>query len=81
MNKSERETYSERLAEIRVSPTLKARLERVASDSVTRAVTDHIRYALELYVAAEERNKGLPPIDAYMATPSGGGKTRTGMEA
>lgn len=51
----------------RVTPSLRARLERIAATSVTPRVSDHIRYAVERYIESEER-KVLPGMGATAAT-------------
>lgn len=48
------EPYTEYLPQVRCPASLKARLERVAEGSVARNLTDHIRFAVERYVAQEE---------------------------
>ena len=50
----------------RVTPSLRARLERIAATSVTPRVSDHIRYAVERYIESEER-KVLPGMGAPAA--------------
>lgn len=50
----------------RVTPSLRARLERIAATSVTPRVSDHIRYAVERYIESEER-KVLPGMGANAA--------------
>jgi predicted transcriptional regulator len=54
MSLSEPERLTEVLPMVRCTPSLKDRLERIAAKSVTRNLTDHIRYAVELYVEGEE---------------------------
>jgi hypothetical protein len=44
---------------VRCTPTLKARLVKVASNGPARDLADHIRYAIELYVADEERKNPM----------------------
>jgi predicted transcriptional regulator len=55
------ETQTDYLPQVRCTPALKRRLEQVAARSVTRNLADHIRYAVEQYVLAEEaqRSTGL----------------------
>jgi predicted transcriptional regulator len=48
------EPYTEYLPQVRCTATMKARLERVAEGSVARNLADHIRAAIERYVAQEE---------------------------
>lgn len=54
----------DRLTEVlpmtRVTPTLRARLDRIAANSVAPRVSDHIRYALERYIEREEQILNLP---------------------
>ena len=50
----EPETQTDYLPQVRCTPALKRRLERVAQRSVTRNLADHIRFAVEMYVAEEE---------------------------
>lgn len=50
----EPETQTEYLPQVRCTPALKRRLERVAYRSVARNLADHIRFAVEMYVAEEE---------------------------
>lgn len=56
----------ERLTEVlpvtRVSKTLRDRLDRIVFTSVTKQMSDHIRFAVERYVAVEERVAHLPPL-------------------
>lgn len=57
------ERMTETIAQFRVTPTLRKRLQRVADASVTRGViTDHVRMAVERYVENEERKHRLPPL-------------------
>ena len=55
------EPMTEYLPQVRCTATLKDRLVRVASRGAARELADHIRYAVELYVAAEELKNPLPP--------------------
>lgn len=50
----EPEALVEYLPQVRCTAALKRRLERVAQRSVTRNLADHIRFAVEVYVAEEE---------------------------
>ena len=45
----------------RVTPSLRARLERIAATSVTPRVSDHIRYAVERYIESEEHKANVMP--------------------
>ena len=47
---------TERLPVVRVTPAFKERLERVTTASINRRLSDHIRYALEQYVAQAEES-------------------------
>ena len=48
---------------VRLSPEMKAALERIASVSMmTRRVSDHVRFAVEQYVAAEEAKSAQTSI-------------------
>ena len=60
------EPMTDYLPQVRCTTTLKQRLQRIARDSVSRELADHIRYATEAYVAEEEQRRGLAPI----ATPT-----------
>lgn len=42
------------LPNMRISAELRQRLDRVAAQSVTQRLTDHVRFALERYVKEEE---------------------------
>lgn len=57
---SSNEPLTEYLPQVRCTPTLKARLEKVAERSVTRNLADHIRYAVEIYVDAAEAGDQRP---------------------
>jgi Arc/MetJ-type ribon-helix-helix transcriptional regulator len=48
---------------VRITATMKARLERIAASGAAREVSDHVRYAVERYVENEERKHRLPPIN------------------
>jgi len=48
------ENFTERLPVVRVTPSFKERLERVATRSINPRLSDHIRYALEQYIAMAE---------------------------
>ena len=50
------EYLTERLPVVRVTPAFKERLERVTTASINRRLSDHIRYALEQYVAMAEES-------------------------
>ena len=50
------EYLTERLPVVRVTPAFKERLERVTTASINRRLSDHIRYALEQYVAQAEES-------------------------
>lgn len=54
MSANEPERMTEMLPMVRCTPSLKLRLERIAEASVARSLGDHIRYAVERYVEAEE---------------------------
>ncbi len=61
----EPETQTEYLPQVRCTPRLKRRLERVSAGSVTRNLADHIRYAVEQYVLEQEEGAlfdGQPPV-------------------
>lgn len=58
------EPLTEYLPQVRCSPTLKARLERLAERSVTRNLADHIRFAVENYVETAE---GPTSVDSTAA--------------
>ena len=62
------EPLTEYLPQVRCTPTLKARLERLAERSVTRNLADHIRFAVENYVDAAE-------VVPAIATETASGKT------
>lgn len=49
------EALTEALPTIRVSPQMKNKLGEIAKASVSRRVTDHIRWAIELYIQQHER--------------------------
>lgn len=51
---NEPELMTEYLPQVRCPASLKRRLEQVAAESVTPNLADHIRYAVERYVRAEE---------------------------
>ena len=51
------EPLTEYLPQVRCTATLKRRLELVAADSITSNLADHIRHAIEQYVAAEEARR------------------------
>jgi predicted transcriptional regulator len=53
------EPRSEFLPQVRCTPTLKRRLERIAADSVSTDLSDHIRYAVTQYV---ERTEAASPV-------------------
>ena len=61
------EPMSDYLPQVRCTATLKQRLQRIAGESVARELADHIRYAIEAYVAEEEQRLDLPPIVAPTA--------------
>ncbi len=48
------EKLTERLPVVRITPTLKQRLEQVVSERRLGDMSDHIRYAVERYVTSEE---------------------------
>ena len=48
------EPLTEYLPQVRCTATLKRRLELVAADSITTNLADHIRHAVEQYVAGAE---------------------------
>jgi predicted transcriptional regulator len=52
------EQMTDYLPQVRCTPSLKQRLEQVADESVTANLADHIRFAVERYVAAEEARRG-----------------------
>lgn len=49
------EPKSTYLPQVRCEPSLKERLERITERSVAPSLADHIRFAIEQYVVAEER--------------------------
>ena len=49
------EPLTEYLPQVRCTATLKRRLETVAADSITSNLADHIRHAVEQYVASAEQ--------------------------
>lgn len=55
------EYYTERLPVVRVTPSLKERLERIAAGGVSPRLADHIRYAVEQYVTAAEAETAAAP--------------------
>jgi len=58
------EPMTDYMPQVRCTSTLKQRLQRIAGESVSRELADHIRYAIEAYVADEEQRRGLPPVAA-----------------
>lgn len=46
------ESFSESLPPLRVTPTMKRQIEAIARQSVATNVSDHMRYALRLYIEA-----------------------------
>jgi hypothetical protein len=60
------EPLTEYLPQVRCTATLKRRLELVAADSITSNLADHIRHAVEQYVASAE--SGSQPTAAQPAT-------------
>lgn len=48
------EPKSTYLPQVRCEPSLKERLERITDRSVAPSLADHIRFAVEQYVADEE---------------------------
>lgn len=56
----------------RVAPSLRARLDRLAASSIAPRVSDHIRYAVERYIDAEEQKLGLAPMPTTGAESSAG---------
>jgi hypothetical protein len=61
------EPLTEYLPQVRCTATLKRRLERVAGDSITSNLADHIRHAVETYVEAAEADQ--PPAQPQTAQP------------
>lgn len=51
---------TERLPVVRISPTLKTRLDRIVANGITPRLSDHVRFALEQYVESEEAKAGKP---------------------
>lgn len=51
------EQLTDYLPQVRCTPSLKLRLERVADESITANLADHIRFAVERYVEAEESRR------------------------
>lgn len=64
---SSNEPLTEYLPQVRCTPTLKSRLERLAERSVTRNLADHIRFAVENYVDTAE---GSATVDATALAPA-----------
>lgn len=48
------------LPKVRCEPLLKQRLERVTENSINPRLSDHIRFAIETYVASEEAKQTQP---------------------
>lgn len=46
----------ERVIYTRITPEMKQRLDAIASRSVARNISDHIRFALEKYIKEQESN-------------------------
>lgn len=61
------DTLREYLPQVRCNTELKKRLWLVAQRSVTKELADHIRLAVERYVAEEERRMALLPAEAPQA--------------
>lgn len=59
MNDQPAELLTDYLPQVRCAASLKQRLEQVAANSVTPNLADHIRYAVEQYVLAEEAKKAM----------------------
>jgi predicted transcriptional regulator len=49
------------LPQVRIEPSLKERLERIARRSVSPSLSDHIRYAVVQYVESEELRQQPEP--------------------
>lgn len=49
------EQLGEYLPKVRCTPTMKRKLEEIAAQSVTRNISDHIRFALEQYIEEQEK--------------------------
>jgi Arc/MetJ-type ribon-helix-helix transcriptional regulator len=54
------EKLTERLPVVRITPTLKQRLEQVVSGRRLGDMSDHIRFAVETYVASIEAQTAEP---------------------
>ena len=60
---------TEYLPQVRCTAALKRRLELVAADSITNNLADHIRYAVEQYVAdAEQAPRSTLPANQETVT-------------
>lgn len=59
MSRQEAETLETYLPQVRCDNTLKERLARVASQSVSPRLSDHVRVAVERYVAQQEAALGI----------------------
>ena len=62
------EGLTDTLPRLRVSPVLKARLEKIVAGSVSPRLSDHMRQALEEYVARHEREQRGVACDAVDET-------------
>lgn len=62
---SEVETRSETLW-VRCTPSLKRRLQELASQSVAKDVSDHVRYAIEEYLEAHGATEEQPVAEAVV---------------
>ena len=74
----EPEALVEYLPQVRCTAALKRRLERVAQRSVTRNLADHIRFAVEMYVAEEEGRQEVFHGGAPDGNPGPAERSRTG---
>ena len=62
---NEPELMTEYLPQVRCTKSMKMRLEAIAETSVAPALADHIRFALDQYIAAEEaKNAGVASTPA-----------------
>lgn len=48
-------TLTELLPSVRVTPEMRAALESIAAKSMAKSISDHIRYAVEMYIEREKQ--------------------------
>jgi len=53
MEHNDESNLTESLPALRCTPRMKADLQKIARNSVARNMSDHVRYALELYISAQ----------------------------